>query len=311
MSTGIAIALAWPETICKQAGAWYDGLMELLGISKNNYYKVGHAALVLIDVKSGTCHYFDFGRYHAPYGHGRVRNQLSDFDVTLAIKAEINQKDEIVNYDSILNELLKKAACHGDGSIHASYCSIDFDTSFGKAMEMHNQSPIKYGPFVWSGTNCSRFVRTVILAGRPRLHSFLKLMLQYSISPTPIGNVLALQHKTILKSSTQFKLGSIKNLQLKCTLQEPTKHALIPKDSKWLAGEGAGSWFNFHKTDKNIEVVRFNMEGIVECKSMYGDPANDAFNLNEAYEIIHPSYCNVVTIKQNGAIITLKNYKIK
>jgi len=48
MKTGFAIALAWPETNCKNAGSWYDELMELLGISKNHHYKVGHAALILI-----------------------------------------------------------------------------------------------------------------------------------------------------------------------------------------------------------------------------------------------------------------------
>ncbi len=46
--TGFAIALAWPQTYCKQPGAWYDPITLLLGINKNNYYKVGHAALVLI-----------------------------------------------------------------------------------------------------------------------------------------------------------------------------------------------------------------------------------------------------------------------
>jgi hypothetical protein len=56
---GIAIALAWPDTYCKKAGAWYDTPAEWLRISKNNYYKVGHAALVLIEKSSGNCNYFD------------------------------------------------------------------------------------------------------------------------------------------------------------------------------------------------------------------------------------------------------------
>ena len=65
--TGFAIAIAWPETWCKQSGAWWDNFLNWLGISKNNYFKVGHAALVLIDDKTNKCHYFDFGRYHTPF----------------------------------------------------------------------------------------------------------------------------------------------------------------------------------------------------------------------------------------------------
>jgi len=38
--TGFAIALAFPDTYCKQAGAWYDNLLNWLGIANNNYYKV-------------------------------------------------------------------------------------------------------------------------------------------------------------------------------------------------------------------------------------------------------------------------------
>ena len=64
---GFAIALAWPETQCKEAVAWYDGLMRMININKNGYYKVGHAAIVLVEDISGRCHYFDFGRYHAPH----------------------------------------------------------------------------------------------------------------------------------------------------------------------------------------------------------------------------------------------------
>src|SRR5690606_25903582 len=102
MHTGIAIALAWPETKCKQAGAWYDGLMNLLGISKENYYKVGHAAVVLIEAKTGNCLYFDFGRYHAPFGQGRVRDLETDHDLEIYTKAKFDNAGNFLNYEQIL-----------------------------------------------------------------------------------------------------------------------------------------------------------------------------------------------------------------
>ncbi len=72
--TGFAIAIAWPSTFCKQPGSWYDPLTLWLGVNYNHYYRVGHAAVVLIDPDKNKCHYFDFGRYHAPFQYGRVRN---------------------------------------------------------------------------------------------------------------------------------------------------------------------------------------------------------------------------------------------
>jgi hypothetical protein len=81
MFSGFALALAWPETLCKQAGSWYDYHMHYLGINKKGYYKVGHSALVLVNQSSGNCQYFDFGRYHAPHGLGRVRSERTDNDL--------------------------------------------------------------------------------------------------------------------------------------------------------------------------------------------------------------------------------------
>ena len=47
-NSGFAIAIAWPETHCKQPGSWYDDLMGRFGINRNNYYRAGHAALVIV-----------------------------------------------------------------------------------------------------------------------------------------------------------------------------------------------------------------------------------------------------------------------
>lgn len=198
--TGFIIPLAWPETYCKQAGAWYDGLMNTLGFAKDHYYKIGHAALVLVDRSTGNCHYFDFGRYHAPFGHGRVRNAETDHDLHIPIKAQIND-NQILNFDKIIDFLENNEACHGTGAIKAKYCEIDFEIAFQKALEMQEQSPIIYGPFIWNGTNCSRFVRSVALAGKPSFQNWLRLFFPLTISPTPSWNIRAV---ALPKKKTQF-----------------------------------------------------------------------------------------------------------
>jgi hypothetical protein len=199
MHTGFAITIAWPETLCKQAGAWYDFFMDLLGFSKNNYYKVGHAAVVLVEIETRNCYYFDFGRYHAPFGHGRVRDMETDHDLLIHSKAQVSKSnDELQNFKEILLELTENQACHGSGTLHASYTKINFEKAFSFAKKMQDMSPWQYGPFVLQGTNCSRFVRTIVLSGDPPLVDKLKIFIPLTISPSPIGNVKSLRNKITL-----------------------------------------------------------------------------------------------------------------
>ncbi len=189
MNREYALILAWPETKCKQAGAWYDGLMEALNFSNGGYYKVGHAAIVLIN-RFGTPYYFDFGRYHAPHGHGRVRDAQTDTD--LELKTIIQYVDTTpVNIDELIDELQNKKACHGDGKLECSLVSINFCKAFKKAKEMQNRVFIPYGPFVRKGTNCSRFVKSVANNGIKSFRQKLILNLPPMLTPTPMWNVFA------------------------------------------------------------------------------------------------------------------------
>ncbi len=198
MYNGIAIALAWPETLCKQAGAWYDVPLKWFRINNGNYYKVGHAAIVLIEKTSGNCHYFDFGRYHAPYQYGRVRSAFTDHDLEIKTKAVFSETDKLQNYSQILLELFSNESCHGVGNLHASSCDVNFETAFELANEMQKISPIPYGPFLPNGTNCSRFVNSVLQAGKPSWNFRFALAFPKTGSPTPIGNVKVLSGYCII-----------------------------------------------------------------------------------------------------------------
>ena len=190
MHSGYGIALAWPETKCKQAGAWYDGPMRLLGLNKKGYYKVGHAAIVLIDDESKSCKYYDFGRYHSPHGNGRVRSEKTDFDLKIRTKA-IYENGEIANLTSILNELQKNKSTHGTGLIHASILRLNINKSEKHINTLQEKDWIPYGPFINSGTNCSRFVCTAILKGKPKLINQVALRFPLTVSPTPMWNLYA------------------------------------------------------------------------------------------------------------------------
>ena len=203
MYDGIAIALAWPETKCKQAGAWYDAPMKWLGINKDNYYTVGHAATILIDKVTGNCNYFDFGRYHSPFQHGRVRSALTDHELEISTKAIISENGKLLNYREILTEIFLNDSNHGTGLMESSYCEIHFDSAYKMATSLQQISPIPYGPFIPGGTNCSRFVNKVILGGRPQWIHRLLLFAPRTLTPTPLGNVKALNHYATLLQSEE------------------------------------------------------------------------------------------------------------
>lgn len=306
--TGLAIAIAWPETWCKQSGAWWDNLLNRIGVSKNHYFKVGHAALVLVDSKTGKCFYFDFGRYHTPFKHGRVRSVKTDDGLKVNTLAKISSDGKsLENFEEILTELQMNPECHGDGSIHASYGKIDFKKAFTKANQMQQESPITYGPFMFKGSNCSRFVNTAIRAGSPNWISAFKLKFLVPFTPTTLNNVDAFENKVVLDkllpNPSFIPAEIVDKFILKKTLPTPERSKSIPQNAQWLSGEGAGSWFNIHLDEGNYKIARYSPEGKLECESEFAQNSQHNFDINQSYNFDYLSHCQRVVINQNGLSI--------
>ncbi len=192
MNKGIIIMLAWPKTPAIQTGAWYEGLMKLLGFNRNGYYMAGHSAIVLVDPNNGELNYFDFGRYHAPLGHGRVRDEITDPDLKINAKACFDQKGRIANLkDLLLLFDANKDAFHGKNTMYASvFNGADVNKAYNFAKKLQGNCPIPYGPFKHDGTNCSRFTSSVFRAGSLSFWKNLRLLMPISLTPTTLGNVL-------------------------------------------------------------------------------------------------------------------------
>lgn len=309
--TGFAIAIAWPETYCKQSGSWYDIIMRFLNISENHYYKVGHAAIVLINSETKECHYFDFGRYHAPFQHGRVRSEITDHGLKVSTLAEISEDGKsIENFNEILTELQLNHECHGEGALHASYCKIDFEKSFQKVLQLQQRSPIAYGPFRYKGSNCSRFVNTSIVAGKPDGKYSIKLKYFVVLTPTPLNNVNSLPNKVVipklLKTKAFCPIPIADKRKLKLTLEQPTKNDKIPENAQWLSGEGSGSWFSINQVLENFRISRYSPEGELECDGLFKVFDNNSFNINLPFQIDHLSHCQSVVVKQSENKIAFK-----
>ncbi|MCH8904342.1 MAG: hypothetical protein IIA45_10555 [Bacteroidetes bacterium] len=196
--TGTLIILAWPDSLALKIGMWYDRPMKWLGFNKNDFYKVGHAAIVLVNHETGHLHYFDFGRYHTPEKQGRVRDELTDPDIIIREHAMLDEEGHIYNLESILLEIASNKATHGTGKMVSSvYSGMDFKGSFAKAKEIQSRGAVNYGPFDMTGTNCSRFVATVAKAGILDPITKLLMGLPYTLTPTPIFDVKVISNKGV------------------------------------------------------------------------------------------------------------------
>ncbi len=310
---GLAIAVAWPEFIGKQPGSWYDIPMQWIGRNKNFHYKVGHASLILVDAFSGNCSYFDCGRYHAPYQHGRVRDVSTDTNLKINIKAKLSD-NKITNIKEILDEIQNNKTTFGIGPLYASYCPVNIDSSRSKIKQLQEKDVIAFGPFVINGTNCCRFVRNGILAGDPSLKYSFKLRTLWSLKPMPITIVNFLSDKIIIPENSgtenqvtmQHQSTVLYNTEnVKQTLPASKMPPNIPQDSQWLGGEVAGGWFWLQPIEQGYLINRYSPEGIQECSGKFRLVSIGFFNPNKPYTFTHLSHCSKVTIIQDGELFEL------
>ncbi|MBL4624565.1 MAG: hypothetical protein JKY42_05440 [Flavobacteriales bacterium] len=196
ISRGGLFAIAWPETTVQREGKWYDVPMKWVGLIKNDHYPAGHSALFLINYETGKVDYFDFGRYIAPYHHGRVRDRITDPELEVTTKAKIGANNTIVNIHEILLELSINKGTHGYGRmIVGEYADINYDKAYNKVKSMQNEGSIIYGPLKIGGTNCSRFVAQVADEIAEDFPIKLLLTFPYTVSPTPLFNVRVLSNR--------------------------------------------------------------------------------------------------------------------
>ena len=199
--------LAWPEGYVRAAGAWYDKVFSI-----NGKYRVGHSAAVLINSKEGKAYYFDFGRYHTPQGYGRVRDEETDPD--LALPSVNIKSDKIINLNDILVFLSTLKSTHGEGRLYASVLSeVSFFDAHNYAKKLQNKGMLKYGPFVYGGTNCSRFTASLAISSLPPFFKKIRLRFPFCISPSPKRNVSILNNTYYVVDKEKVKIISKSKLK--------------------------------------------------------------------------------------------------
>lgn len=85
------------------------------------------------------------------------------------------------------------------------------------------------------------------------------------------------------------------------TIKPPIKPLNIPSHSKWLLGQGVGTWFCIDKSDSNFRIRRFTPSGQLDCDRIFKIEASlTTFDIDEPYEFAHISHCSKCRIIQNN-----------
>ena len=320
--TAFAIPLAYPDTVVMISEEWYVKHLYYLGIGKKNYVKAGHAALVLIEKETGYIEYFDFGRYITPQPYGRVRSELTDHELIIPFKAEI-EHGVLKNKDAIFKFFAtQRKLTHGEGRLITTVCDeVDYSKAKSYIAGLQKQSLIKYGVFKKKATNCARFVTDALLHSIVNKAMLKNLNATKLFTPSPIGNVLAVKNRgEAYQVSESGAISVFKNTKqkeiLKCFLDRMPNHISTLKGNlesksieglsskaQWLAGIGAGAWFELFKTDieHNYLFKRTSSFGTVDTETVF-TVDNSNFNSDVYFEFTYNTNCNKLEVLQNKTI---------
>lgn len=82
----------------------------------------------------------------------------------------------------------------------------------------------------------------------------------------------------------------------------PERLSIIPENSHWLAGEGAGSWFHMELVGKDYRIVRYSPDGRVECSGYFNYTSKTMFNILDPFIFSYLSHCQSVIISQHDSL---------
>ena len=287
----IAIPISWPDQTALGDEKWM-ALLKKAGIVSNLNFKVGHAAILLIERSSGRILYYDFGRYLCPRGYGRTRSVEFDPRLAITTTAIFNHRDELTNMEELLKELYRKEpATHGGGRLLFSICrNISFPAGVKYADQLVNQGPVLYGALARNNNSCSRFVAQVMAAAMDRKDTRIrKLFYPECLKASPTSNVVNATpdnhvycyHDHQLSSqvmsrmrSLRFQLSLLKDnftkegsKKMGCDskpglMEAPPKPAMVPEKAQWLGGIGEGAWFHVAEAEATLyKIYKFNCMG--------------------------------------------------
>ena len=317
---GKIIVLAYPDTFVTMSDEWICKLLPLVGLGTRDYIKAGHAALILIENRTGVARYFDFGRYVTPKGHGRVRGANTDAELEIPFKAEIGDDGNLANLDSFLLWLDRHPEkTHGEGRLLASICdAVNFQMAESFIAELQSRGSIPYGAFDKTGSNCSRFVTDTILKATSEKKIIKALNFNKKFTPSTVGNVekasLGMVYEVFQGHIRRFGGSAFKEnltnyFDRKSSSDVSKGNAILklPASAQMLSGIGSAAWFELVQEEglplEHFRIRRYNELHDIDFDGVY---VSDEFDAAEPYEFTFDSHCGYCHILQQNKKIKLE-----
>ena len=316
---GKIIALAFPDTYVKGSTELICKLLPYVGLGTKEYIKAGHAALILVENKTRTIQYFDFGRYVTPPGQGRVRSALTDIELTIDFKAQLDANNNLLNLDEILLWLeANPQKTHGSGRLLASVCdTVNYKKALKYLLQLQERGSIPYGVFEKDGSNCSRLVTETLLASTQEKRIIKKLNFNKLFTPSTVGNVEIGSTDRVVYEVYNGKIGIFKGSAFKENLTNyfdrknipiascATKEVIVPEGLHTLEGTGSTAYFEIVPAvlpDYHFRIKRYNELLEVDYDGVF---YSEQFNIKDKYEFTYDSHCKYCHVIQNGEKIRL------
>lgn len=329
MDNAICMVIGWPETWSKGAEKFFGWCHEV-GIIKDRYFKVGHAALCLIHKDTGEIQYFDFGRYTCDHGMGRVRGSNTDPHLNIPLQAEFDPSGQIANLKEITRFLFSITRyTHGDGMIYFSlYHKMDWAKSLAFVDDLQQQGSVRYTTFAPNSTNCSRFVLGTLLAGSSSAKDKAKFVLTPTLRASPVGTVVdagyesgVYRQQSAQEALEHFQMGRMGNIKLIFNnikgnfsgekvvrpdlIDKGEQPENVPQAAKWLGGLGEGNWIHLRAEEAVIRATAYYHDGSLNYDTVVAD-SESRFNPQSPHEITYDCNRLFVTVLQAGQRIRLR-----
>ncbi len=301
-----------------------------MGILKRLNFPVGHAALCLIHKKTGNVEYFDFGRYITPLGKGRVRSELSDPHLYVAVDAKIDEAGRVSNMEEITAylESIHKYT-HGDGAmVFRNFGDMNYGRTKRFILDLQEKGSVRYLTFSKNkGTNCSRFVSDVIHAGCTNDAVKKKLKSRQFWYASPVGNAIhvggsepiikkeqgagmiemKLRTKDAVKQMLSSVSGNFTGPKEDWRVGAPSKPELIGEKATWLTGQGEGVWLElFDLPEPNLYKAKATyQDGEEHFHTIVRNTEPGSFDINMPYKFVFDCTRQWISIEQGGKSIRM------
>lgn len=315
--TGKIIVLAFPETFVKFSDESILHFFSVLGFGKKQVIKAGHAAMVLIENKTGKADYYDFGRYITPKGMGRVRSVVTDVELEIPFKAEIGTDNSLQNVEQFLCWLeAHPEKTHGGGKLVASVCEvIHYQKAKDFVTKMQSQGSMLYRAFGNKGSNCSRLVTDALLVSTDENRIKKPLKRNNFFSPSPLGNVVKAAFGNPVYEVKNGKVKEYKPSNLLWTVARDLMDTNIPealsdtsttepntvKKAHLLSGVGSSAYFTIadKMKDELYQITRYDQYGEKDFCGWF-QAAITSFDIQQPYRFVYDSNCSYCHVEQNG-----------